>query len=154
MPPEPRRRLHVPGSKRRKLAVRWRGERQQLPGAGDQRALFLEPFPTAGTLGEVCVDALGLRRRELAVEIRVQCTVIHVRHAYLTFPPRRPAPAAGARATASCRSRRAPVRSGWRSRRTIIPNPRTAAPPGRAARAPRARPGLAPDRFRAPTPRR
>src|SRR5438034_11363837 len=97
----------------------------------------LFPYTTLfrSALGEVCLDALHLRRRQLAVEIGVQCAVIHVRHAHLPFPPRRLAPTAGAPATALSRSRRAPVRSGRRSRRTTVLSPTAGAPPGRAARA-------------------
>src|SRR2546425_11937406 len=88
---------------------------------------------SAGALCDMRLDVLRLDRRELGVEISVQRAVIHVRHVHLSFPPRTPPPAGGARGRGSCRWRRAPTPSAWRSRRTTVPNPTGGALRGRAA---------------------
>src|SRR5437870_1906481 len=132
-PPQPGRGLRVTRPGRRGRAV-WRGgEPEQLIGARDERPLFLQAVTAAGALCDMRLDVLRLDRRELGVEISVQRAVIHVRHVHLSFPPRTPPPAGGARGRGSCRWRRAPTPSAWRSRRTTVPNPTGGALRGRAA---------------------
>src|SRR6266516_2265314 len=131
-PPQPHRGLPVTRPERRGRAVAGGGEPEQLIGARDERPLFLQAVTAAGALCDMRLDVLGLDGRELAVEIRVQRAVIHVRHVHLSFPPRTPPPAGGARGRGSCRWRRAPAPSARRSRRTPVPNPPRGALRGRA----------------------
>src|SRR5438093_6173347 len=114
-------------SERRSRAVWGGGQPEQLICARDECPLFLQAAAAAGALCDMCLDVLGLERRELAVEVGVQRAVIHVRHVHPSFPPRTPPPTGGARGRGSYRWRRALIPSAWRSRRTTGPNPTRAA---------------------------
>src|SRR5207245_3369979 len=109
--------LEVAGAERRDRAV-WRCRApEQLVSPCDERPLLLDATAATGALCDMRFDAVRLDRRELAVEIGVQCAVIHVRHVHPPFTPRTLPPDGGAPERGSCRWRRAPGPSETRSRR-------------------------------------
>src|SRR3989454_10447730 len=112
---------------------------QQRGGSFAQRPLFGEVRATRRAVREVSLERRPLPRGQLAVEVRVQRSLIHVRHAVLLpvlYHTLRPI--SGARAPTWFQSRRAPIPSVRRSRRTTSRHPTATAPHGPAASARRA----------------
>src|SRR5207247_1799991 len=67
-PPQADRGLPVTRAERRSRAVWGGGQPEQLICARDECPLFLQAAAAAGALCDLCLDVLGLERRELAVE--------------------------------------------------------------------------------------
>src|SRR5207249_3222376 len=78
LPPKPYRWLRVAGAERGQLAFRGRGTREQFCRARDQRPLLFQACSAGGTLDYMGLDRLRLGRRQLAVQVRVQRSIIHV----------------------------------------------------------------------------
>src|SRR5207247_1291513 len=117
------------------------GSSQECACPVEQRALLLEHRATARAFGEVRLQRLPLGRWQLAVEVRVQRPLIHVRHAVLLrFLRHRLLPISGVPAPVSFQSRRALTLFAWQSRRTTSRRPTAAALRDRAASTARAPP--------------
>src|SRR2546426_89211 len=61
---------------------------ENLAGPRDKAPLLFRAAAASGALYDVRLDVVRLDGRELAVEIRVRCAVIPVRHVPPPFPPR------------------------------------------------------------------
>src|SRR5439155_879995 len=106
-PPQADRGLPVTRAERRSRVVWGGGEPEQLICARDECPLFLQAAAAAGALCDMCLDVLGLERRELAVEVSVPRAA---RRRAPCLPPRRTASRARLRACGRAPARTPPGR--------------------------------------------